>query len=151
MLRRPRPPIATDGHIVPVSPMRVSHCPDPARSRSDDRGAPHATGAAVDVTLQQPNGAAAAMGTDFDAFEPRAHTRWYERRVEAGEPLTAADRTAVSHRRLLFWVMTGAGFSNYPDEWWHFSLGDQFQGAIRGERARYGLAVPPKGSSVRER
>jgi D-alanyl-D-alanine dipeptidase len=28
-------------------------------------------------------------------------------------------------RRLLYSVMTDAGFRGIPEEWWHFSIGDQ--------------------------
>jgi D-alanyl-D-alanine dipeptidase len=51
------------------------------------------------------------MGTDFDFFGTRAHT-------------DAADVTARQHanRLLLRDAMARAGFSNYPLEWWHYTL-----------------------------
>jgi D-alanyl-D-alanine dipeptidase len=42
--------------------------------------------------------------------------------------------------------MTDAGFANYPNEWWHFSWGDQMWAKMAGERAaHYGLAPMPGG------
>jgi D-alanyl-D-alanine dipeptidase len=51
------------------------------------------------------------MGTGFDCFDPRAHT--------ADASITAAQR---GNRMLLVQWMAAAGFANYPDEWWHYSL-----------------------------
>lgn len=36
--------------------------------------------------------------------------------------------------------MTQAGFTNYPEVWWHYDFGNQFWGKITGEKAKYGLA-----------
>ena len=72
--------------------------------------APHTTGGAVDVGLLTPDGKRADMGP---------------LRVAA----TRADYANISpparlHRRMLFAAMEQAGFSNYPEEWWHWSYGD---------------------------
>ena len=43
--------------------------------------------------------------------------------------------------RLLHWLMTEEGFAGHPDEWWHFSWGDQMWAALTGApSAPYGLA-----------
>jgi D-alanyl-D-alanine dipeptidase len=35
--------------------------------------------------------------------------------------------------------MTGAGFVNYPYEWWHYSYGDRYWAFVKGTRpAIYG-------------
>jgi D-alanyl-D-alanine dipeptidase len=35
--------------------------------------------------------------------------------------------------------MTGAGFVNYPSEWWHWSYGDRYWAVVTGEpHAIYG-------------
>ena len=37
--------------------------------------------------------------------------------------------------------MTEEGFAGHPDEWWHFSWGDQMWAALTGAgEAHYGLA-----------
>ncbi|KLD69088.1 hypothetical protein Y886_43495, partial [Xanthomonas hyacinthi DSM 19077] len=50
-------------------------------------------------------------GTDFDFFDPRAHT---------DDPgITPAQR---ANRQRLLEAMTAEGFVNYAPEWWHYSL-----------------------------
>jgi D-alanyl-D-alanine dipeptidase len=40
--------------------------------------------------------------------------------------------------------MAEAGFANHPDEWWHYSYGDQTWAALTGRRAAlYGLIENP--------
>ena len=39
--------------------------------------------------------------------------------------------------------MSEQGFTAYAEEWWHFDLGDQFWGLVRGRPARYAGAEPP--------
>lgn len=95
---------------------------------------PHTTGAAIDLTLSW-RGTPLALGTDFDAFEPRAH-------LVALEADTGAlvERTL---RRLLAHAVTGAGFVCLAEEWWHVSYGDQRWALRHGTSARYGPVVPP--------
>jgi D-alanyl-D-alanine dipeptidase len=50
------------------------------------------------------------MGTGFDCFDPRAHTR--DPRV-TGTPHN--DRLMLEH------TMREAGFTGIPEEWWHFT------------------------------
>ncbi|HVI55093.1 MAG TPA: M15 family metallopeptidase [Luteibacter sp.] len=74
----------------------------------------HSRGATVDLTLMRCDDARCApldMGTDFDFFDPRAHT---------DDPgISAAQR--VNRQRLLH-AMAAEGFVNYAPEWWHYSL-----------------------------
>jgi zinc D-Ala-D-Ala dipeptidase len=35
------------------------------------------------------------------------------------------------------------GFTAYAEEWWHFDLGDQFWGRVRGCAAHYSGAEEP--------
>ena len=51
------------------------------------------------------------MGTDFDFFDPRAHTDFPD--------IDAAQR---ANRQRLLRAMAKEGFVNYPQEWWHYSL-----------------------------
>lgn len=74
----------------------------------------HSRGATVDLTLMRCDGGQCApldMGTDFDFFDPRAHT--------ADPGITAAQR---ANRERLLRAMKSEGFVNYPQEWWHYSL-----------------------------
>jgi CubicO group peptidase (beta-lactamase class C family)/D-alanyl-D-alanine dipeptidase len=74
----------------------------------------HSRGATVDLTLMRCAGQACApldMGTEFDFFDARANT--------ASPAITAAQR---ANRELLRAAMINHGFSDYPMEWWHFTL-----------------------------
>lgn len=98
----------------------------------------HSTGGALDLTIVDDKGIQLNMGTTFDEFSKRSATRFFEiKHLEGGE-LSAEERIALANRRLLFHVMTTAGFVNYPEEWWHFDFGDQLWGAITGQPACYG-------------
>jgi zinc D-Ala-D-Ala dipeptidase len=103
---------------------------------------PHATGGAIDASLSDARGALLDMGTAFDAFDARAETRYFERRLEAGESLTMEEQAALRNRRVLFHALRRVGFTNYFEEWWHFDLGNQFQGQIEQTHAIYGLTAP---------
>ncbi|MEX1829324.1 M15 family metallopeptidase [Luteibacter sp. CQ10] len=74
----------------------------------------HSRGATVDLTLTRCDGGHCVpldMGTDFDVFDPLAHT---------DDPrITAAQR---ANRQRLKRAMQAHGFVNYPAEWWHYSL-----------------------------
>lgn len=54
------------------------------------------------------------MGTGFDCFDVLAHT---------DNP--RVDEVARAHRERLKSIMEGAGFVNYPKEWWHYTLKDE--------------------------
>ena len=76
----------------------------------------HSRGATLDLTLLQCDADDSHcqpldMGTDFDFFDPRAHT--------ASPDVTPLQR---ANRERLRSVMTKQGFRNYPLEWWHYSL-----------------------------
>lgn len=81
---------------------------------------PHATGCAVDLSVLDANGCPVDMGTEFDAFDSRAHTRFFETRLERGESLAPAEQAWLQHRRILFHALRAVGFVNYPEEWWHY-------------------------------
>ena len=101
---------------------------------------PHSTGGAVDLTLvfsdtRHP----LYMGGIFDDLTPTAWTDGYEH----NEPASMSDEEARTNRRLLYWMMTEAGFANNPTEWWHYSLGDQLWARLtRQPSAHYGACVP---------
>ena len=77
---------------------------------------PHLTGGSVDITLfDVATGEWLDMGADFDEPTERSYTHFYEDQPE---------HMACTNRRLLYSVMTAAGFSNLPTEWWHFDYGN---------------------------
>ena len=69
----------------------------------------HNLGLAVDLTLVDlATGRERRMGTAFDTFSRAAHTA------------NATGEAAVNRRRLVR-AMAAEGFTNLPEEWWHFS------------------------------
>ena len=78
------------------------------------------------------------MGTVFDGVRMETATRFYEEL----DPVQLDDqgRQYLVNRRLLWNVMTQVGFSNYPEEWWHFDFGNQFDAIQSGRHAIYGAA-----------
>lgn len=100
---------------------------------------PHNTGGAVDLTIADDKGRVLFMGSDFDATTERSETLFFEKALASGKALDAQETKALYNRRLLFGVMTEAGFTNYPDEWWHFDYGNQNWSLMSGaEEACYG-------------
>ena len=100
---------------------------------------PHSTGAAVDLTLAEASGHPLAMGGAIDAIGPVSEP---DHHAEAAR-LDPDGEAGHWHRRrqLLAEVMVGAGFSQHPNEWWHFSHGDQLWAWRTGSAtALYGRA-----------
>ncbi|MGB6170213.1 MAG: M15 family metallopeptidase [Geitlerinemataceae cyanobacterium] len=80
---------------------------------------PHSTGAAVDVTLIDADNQIVEMGSPIDEISPRSHPDYFANH---------RDRVSVqyqTHRQILAQAMQSAGFRQHPNEWWHFSYGDQ--------------------------
>ncbi|ASC72212.1 D-alanyl-D-alanine dipeptidase [Halomicronema hongdechloris C2206] len=80
---------------------------------------PHSTGAAVDITLVDAQGQPVAMGTAIDELSPRSDPDYFAASKDAQEQQWHCDRTLLNQ------AMEPAGFRRHPQEWWHFSLGDQ--------------------------
>jgi D-alanyl-D-alanine dipeptidase len=80
---------------------------------------PHSTGAAIDVTLYNTELLEVNMGSPIDEISDRSFPDYFA---------TFRNSEAVnfhSDRQLLNEVMTHSGFQRHPNEWWHFSYGDQ--------------------------
>lgn len=97
---------------------KAAYYPDVPKSELFDRGyisarSGHSRGSTVDLTLTR-DGIPLDMGTPFDFFDERSHT---ESSTITGE--------AMSNRILLRDLMTSAGFNNYVNEWWHYTLVDE--------------------------
>ena len=92
-----------------------------APSRDPATPPPHSTGAAVDLTLASSvDGVPLFMGGAIDAIDVVSEPDHFAAAVSGSEQ-------ALWHRRrcLLRSVMVEAGFAQHPNEWWHFSHGDQ--------------------------
>ena len=110
-----------------------------APSMHADSPAPHATGAAVDLTLRWINGEHLWMGSLFDDATALAARDRFE--SLPADNFSFSDQEAQASRRLLHWLMTEEGFAGHPEEWWHFSWGDQLWAALtNAPAAHYGLA-----------
>lgn len=115
---------------------------------SDDPATPppHSTGAAVDLTLAAACGAELAMGSPIDAIGSVSEPHHFQERsaqLPAGEERNDCLRWH-SHRLALLQAMEAAGFAQHPNEWWHFSWGDQLWAWRTGApSARYGRAQEP--------
>lgn len=79
-------------------------------------GSMHNYGCAVDITIVDSNGNRLDMGTPVDHFGPLAQIQLEGYHLKTGK-LT---RKQFVNRLLLRKVMTEAGFSTIPIEWWHF-------------------------------
>ena len=100
---------------------------------------PHSTGAAVDLTMAHRSGTVLEMGGAIDAIGPISHPHHHA----AAAAANPQGQEASWHRRrlLLATVMERAGFAQHPQEWWHFSYGDQLWAWRTGHpRAIYGRA-----------
>ena len=101
---------------------------------------PHSTGAAVDLTLADASGIPLPMGGAIDAIgpisEPNAHAG--AARLDPSGEAAHWHR----HRQQLAAAMAAAGFEQHPNEWWHFSWGDQLWAWRSGSaEACYGLVA----------
>ena len=84
---------------------------------------PHSTGAAVDLTLCDSNGALLDMGGDIDEIGPRSHPEYFSEIAKIDN--NSIQSVFHKRRRLLLSSMKYSGFEQHPNEWWHFSFGDQ--------------------------
>ena len=92
--------------------------PDVPKEELFDRGyiaarSGHSRGSTADLTLTK-GGVPLDMGTPFDFFDALSHTE---------NP--AVVWTAMENRLILKSIMERTGFSNYVNEWWHYTLEDE--------------------------
>ncbi|MDX2096349.1 MAG: M15 family metallopeptidase [Leptolyngbyaceae cyanobacterium bins.59] len=100
---------------------------------------PHSTGAAIDLSLLDPTHQPIEMGSPIDEISERSFPNYFANRTHPEE------KPFHRNRQLLLQVMTAAGFHQHPNEWWHFSFGDQMWAWTHNQRnpevpciARYG-------------
>lgn len=98
---------------------------------------PHSTGGAIDLTLRFIDTKEQLfMGTIFDDISETVYTDYYEK-LKQKRILSLSENEALKNRRLLFWTMKSEGFENYPNEWWHFSYGDQLWAVLSGRNEAF--------------
>lgn len=96
--------------------------------------APHCAGAALDLTLVDADGVELDMGVAVNG-----HRTGDEKYCPLNAP--GLSPPARRNRDLLARAMGGAGFVNYPTEWWHWSYGDRYWALItKADHAIYGPA-----------
>ena len=84
---------------------------------------PHSTGAAIDLTLADMTGNPLDLGGEIDFIGAESSPDFYK---EDNLEMSCSKNQVFHNRRsLLFSVMDQAGFVQHPNEWWHFSYGDQ--------------------------
>ena len=80
---------------------------------------PHSTGGALDVCLSDKDGNLVKIGSTVDQMDETSNPDFYA---------NMKNEEAIiwnSRRNLLKETMTKFGFAQHPNEWWHFSYGDQ--------------------------
>ena len=84
---------------------------------------PHSTGAAIDLTLSDMSGNPLDLGGEIDFIGAESSPDFYKK----DNFWMPCSKHQLFHKRrsLLFSVMEQAGFIQHPNEWWHFSFGDQ--------------------------
>lgn len=89
---------------------------------------PHSTGAAIDLTLVDSDKKLIDMGSPIDEISERSFPEYFYHQAQRLDlnPNQKDDYLKVhQHREILYQAMGQAGFQRHPQEWWHFSLGDQ--------------------------
>jgi len=105
---------------------------------------PHITGGSIDLTIVDDRGRMLDMGTGFDEMNKKTYTLYYEKLLVNGKKLSTREEKILNNRRLLYNIMSSEGFTNYPNEWWHFDYGNQVWAFMRnnGNPAIYGITLP---------
>ena len=94
---------------------------------------PHSTGGALDVCLSDKYGNLVEMGSKVDQMDDSSIPDFYKN-INNEEAIIWNGR-----RNLLKDIMTRFGFAQHPNEWWHFSYGDQLWAwKNKKENALYG-------------
>ena len=80
---------------------------------------PHSTGGALDVCLSDKDGNFVEMGSMVDQMDETSKPYFYAKKKNEEAIIWN------SRRNLLREIMIKFGFAQHPNEWWHFSYGDQ--------------------------
>ena len=80
---------------------------------------PHSTGGALDLTFADKYGNIMDMGSNIDQMDKKSQPDFYKN-------IDGEDAIIWDYRRnLLKEIMVKFEFVQHPNEWWHFSYGDQ--------------------------
>lgn len=91
----------------------------------------HLSGASMDITLVDADLKPVDMGVPYIHPGPESTTFYPD-----------ISSIAKKNRKILFDVMEKNGFSNYPYEYWHFSMGDKISARIKADKfAIYGPVI----------
>ncbi len=105
---------------------------------------PHSTGGAIDITIADGTGYQIDMGGDIDAIGSISEPNYY---LDVAIRNPASPEALFHERRnILAEVMLEAGFVQHPNEWWHFSYGDQ----LWAWRAKKSMAIYGSCSGLEE-
>jgi len=101
---------------------------------------PHSTGAAIDLTLADMTGKPLDLGGEIDFIGAESTPDFYKNKYSS---MPSTKYQLFHYRRsLLFLVMKKAGFAQHPNEWWHFSYGDQLWSWVKKKNnAFYGASL----------
>ena len=80
---------------------------------------PHSTGGALDISFSDEFGNPIEMGSAIDQMDDTSSPDFYAK-IDKEEAIIWNSR-----RNLLKKIMIKFGFVQHPNEWWHFSYGDQ--------------------------
>ncbi len=98
---------------------------------------PHSTGGAVDITMATIDGQQLNMGGDIDFIGEISKPSYYIDYFYK-DPDSSQSRWHLRRTNLLE-AMSNSGFVQHPNEWWHFSYGDQLWAwSTNSPKARYG-------------
>jgi len=101
---------------------------------------PHSTGAAIDLTLADMTCKPLDLGGEIDFIGPESSPDFYKK--DSFKMPYSKHQVFQDRRSLLFSVMDQAGFVQHPNEWWHFSYGDQLWSWLTKKgNAIYGAAL----------
>lgn len=95
---------------------------------------PHNSGGAIDLTLLK-DGKELNMGTPFDDTTARADTAYFESNPD--DSSTEEWAHIRENRRILYNLMIDHGFTNHPNEWWHYNLGNHPWSELVGKPSCY--------------
>jgi zinc D-Ala-D-Ala dipeptidase len=100
---------------------------------------PHSTGGALDITLVDKKHQPIDMGSPIDEISARSYPDHF---ANSNDP---ESKEYHRRRQVLKDAMTAADFQQHPNEWWHFSRGDQMWAWLTNQQqgnsqviARYG-------------
>jgi D-alanyl-D-alanine dipeptidase len=126
----------TDEHILEETEKYWAKGAPSSKEVNPNSPPPHSTGAACDLTIQKTSGEHLFMGSIFDDVSQISNTDFFELESQK-RTLTFSEIEALQNRRLLYHLMSEAGFANNPTEWWHYSWGDQMWAKITNKTSAY--------------